>query len=258
MTQVELQSVRKVYAGGVTALQDVSVAIEAGQRFVLAGPSGCGNMILPRVIAGLEWPDGGRVLFDGRDMTVVEPKDRRVGMVFQNALLDRHLSVFENLAFAMRVRGEKNNGEIQWACARQTAATLGIGELLGRMPGQLSGGQAQRVAIGKALLRDPAVPPLDEPMSHLDGPLKEQLGELIVTLQQQRRLTIVYVTHDQAEVLLVADWVCVMDRGRVLQVGTPQEVFCRPANRFVDDFFRRMKIRWADSENTDIQEKGKI
>lgn len=256
MVQVELQSVGKVYAGSVIALQAVSVTIEAGQRFVLAGPSGCGKTTLLRVIAGLEQPDSGRVLFDGRDMTAVEPKDRRVGMVFQNALLYPHLSVFENLAFAMRVGASKSEAEILSA-VRQTAATLGIGELLGRMPGQLSGGQAQRVAIGKALLRDPAVLLLDEPMSHLDGPLKEQLQELIVFLQQQRRLTILYVTHDQTEALSIADRVCVMDRGAIQQVGTPQEVFCRPANRFVDDFFRRMKIRWMEMENTDIQEKGK-
>ena len=256
MTQVQLQSVRKVYAGGVTALQNVSVTIEAGQRFVLAGPSGCGKTTLLRVIAGLERPDGGRVLFDGRDMTAVEPKDRRVGMVFQNALLYPHLSVFENLAFAMRVGGGKGEAAIR-AAVRETAETLGIGELLGRTPGQLSGGQAQRVAIGKALLRDPVVLLLDEPMSHLDGPLKEQLQELIITLQQQRRLTILYVTHDQTEALSIAERVCVMDRGSIQQVGTPQEVFCRPASRFVDDFFRRMKIRWADSENTDIQEKGR-
>ena len=156
----------------------------------------------------------------------------------------------------MRVEASKSKAEIQSA-VRQTAATLGIGELLGRMPGQLSGGQAQRVAIGKALLREPAVLLLDEPMSHLDGPLKEQLQELIVSLQQQRRLTILYVTHDQTEALSIADRVCVMDRGMIQQVGTPQEVFCRPANRFVDDFFRRMKIRWMETEKTDIQEKGK-
>jgi multiple sugar transport system ATP-binding protein len=256
MTQVQLQSVRKVYAGGVTALQDVSLTIEAGQRFVLAGPSGCGKTTLLRVIAGLERPDGGRVLFDGRDMAAVEPKDRRVGMVFQNALLYPHLSVFENLAFAMRIEGRKSKGEIQSAVS-QTAETLGIGELLGRMPGQLSGGQAQRVAIGKALLRDPAVLLLDEPMSHLDGLLKEQLQDLILTVQKLHRLTILYVTHDQAEALSIADRVCVMDRGSIQQVGTPQEVFCRPANRFVDDFFRRMKVRWANAEKTDIQEKGR-
>ena len=236
MVQVELQSVRKVYAGGVTALQDTCLTIEAGQRFVLAGPSGCGKTTLLRVIAGLERPDGGRVLFDGRDMATVEPKDRRVGMVFQNALLYPHLSVFENLAFAMRVGGGKSEPDIRSA-VYQTAETLGVGELLGRMPGQLSGGQAQRVAIGKALLREPAVLLLDEPMSHLDGPLKEQLQELIVSLQQQRRLTILYVTHDQTEALSIADQVCVMDRGMIQQVGTPQEVFSRPANRFVDDFF---------------------
>jgi multiple sugar transport system ATP-binding protein len=120
------------------------------------------------------------------------------------------------------------------------------------------GGQAQRVAIGKALLREPAVLLLDEPMSHLDGPLKEQLQELIITLHQRQRLTILYVTHDQTEALSIAERVCVMDRGTIQQVGTPQEVFCRPANRLVNDFSRRMKIRWAVSEKTDIQEKGRL
>jgi ABC-type sugar transport system ATPase subunit len=253
MIQVELQSVRKVFAGKVTALQDISLGIDAGQRFVLAGPSGCGKTTLLRVLAGLDKPDAGRVLFDGRDMATVEPKDRRVGMVFQNALLYPHLSVFENLAFALRVARDKNEAGIR-STVRETATTLGIGELLGRMPGQLSGGQAQRVAIGKALLREPGILLLDEPMSHLDGPLKDQLQELIVTIQAQKRLTVVYVTHDQAEALAIADQICVLDQGSVQQMGTPREVFCRPVNQFVDDFFRR--IRWANAEKTDNQEKG--
>lgn len=256
MTRVELQSIGKMYAGSVTALRDICLTIEAGQRFVLAGPSGCGKTTLLRVIAGLEPPDAGRVLFNGRDMSKVEPKDRRVGMVFQNALLYPHLSAFENMAFAMRVEGSKTESEIRSA-VRQTAEMLGIGDLLERMPGQLSGGQAQRVAIGKAFLREPTVLLLDEPMSHLDGPLKDRIEDLIVTLQQRRHLTIVYVTHDQAEALSLADRVCVMDGGTVQQAGTPEDVLCRPANRFVDDFFRRMKVGRTKPELLDIQEKGK-
>ena len=256
MVQVELESVRKVYAGEVTALRDICLTIEAGKRFVLAGPSGCGKTTLLKVIAGLEQPDTGRILFNGRDMSKVEPKDRRVGMVFQNALLYPHLSAFENMAFAMRVEGSKTESEIRSA-VRQTADLLGIGDLLGRMPGQLSGGQAQRVAIGKAFLREPTVLLLDEPMSHLDGPLKDQIEDLIVSLQRRRHLTIVYVTHDQAETLSIADRVCVMDGGTVQQVGTPEDVLFRPANRFVDHFFRRMKDRRTPSQLLDIQEKGK-
>ncbi len=256
MTRVELQSVRKVYAGDIPALLDICLTIESGQRYVLAGPSGCGKTTLLRIIAGLEQPDEGRVLFDGRDMAGVEPKDRRVSMVFQNALLYPHLSAFENLAFAMRVEGIKGEKEIRSA-VHQMAEMLGIADLLGRMPGQISGGQAQRVAIGKAFLREPAIVLLDEPMSHLDGPLKDRIEDLIITLQRQRGLTIVYVTHDQTEAFSLADRICLLDRGLIQQVGTSRDIFYNPANSFVDQFFRRLKVPWVEKNTPDIQEKGK-
>jgi multiple sugar transport system ATP-binding protein len=240
MALIALKNIRKVYPNRVVALDGVDLEIPSGAIMALAGPSGCGKTTLLRVIAGLEPPTDGQVLFDGSDMATVEPMDRRIGMVFQNALLYPHLNVRDNLTFAV----PKSNTDRQSLdhTIKETAGLLGIGNLLSRRPDELSGGQARRVAMGKAILRNPAILLLDEPLSHLDEPQREAICQIIVDLHRKRNLTTLYVTHDRREALAIADRICVMDQGRIQQIGTPREIREHPANRFVAEFFKEPKL----------------
>jgi len=234
LTRIALQGVWKRF-DGVAALCDVDLEVASGRRLVIVGPSGAGKTTLLRILAGLEAPDAGRVGFDDDDVTAVPPERRDVAMVFQQANLYPHMTVYENLAFGLRVR--KVRRSVIDAAVREAAALLGIGDLLGRMPGTLSAGQRGRVALGRAVVRRPRVFCLDEPLANLDGPQRRQMRLEIARLQRRLGVTTVYVTHDQAEAMALADRLCVLEGGRVRQVGGPSEVYRRPADRFVAGFF---------------------
>jgi multiple sugar transport system ATP-binding protein len=234
MASVELKGVRKEFGREVVALHDLHIAI-ADQEFVsLLGPSGCGKSTALRIIAGLETPTAGRVLFDGEDITGLAPAERNIAMVFQSYALYPHMSVRQNLEYGLRKRGVARDQRT--AKVAGIAAMLQIEGLLERYPRQLSGGQRQRVALGRALIRDPRVFLLDEPLSNLDAKLRVHMRAEIAALREKVRTTMVYVTHDQLEAMTLSDRIIVMDRGRVQQVGTPEAVYARPANRFVAEF----------------------
>jgi multiple sugar transport system ATP-binding protein len=234
MARLLIDRVSKTWPGGVRALDEVSLAVEEHELLVLVGPSGCGKTTLLRLIAGLEQPDAGRIILSGRDLSGVPPAQRDVALVFQNHALYPAKTVYENLAFALRLR-RLPKAEIDDR-VRQMAERLGLGDILNVRPGQLSGGQQQRVALGKALVRQPLLFLLDEPLSDLDAALRRQLRRQIKELQREPGTPTIHVTHDQEEAMSLADRLVVMNAGRVLQVGTPEGVYRRPACRFVAGF----------------------
>ncbi len=218
-------------------MRDLSLAVERGGLLALLGPSGCGKTTTLRMVAGLERPDRGRVLVDGRDVTGLPPYRRRMGVVFQSYALFPHLSVLANVGFGLRMHGV-SGGERR----RRAAAALemvGLGAHGGKRPGQLSGGQQQRVAVARALAIEPDVLLLDEPLSALDAKLREELRIEMRALQRRVGATALFVTHDQAEALAMADQVAVMHDGAVAQLGPPEEVFERPRTAFVAEFVGR-------------------
>ena len=230
---VVLKGVRKRF-GDVTAVADIDLEIRPGELMVLVGPSGCGKSTLLRLIAGLEEQDAGEVWIGDRSVDEVAPGGRDVAMVFQSYALYPHMTVAENLGFGLRVRGGGTD-EIGRRVS-EVAGVLGLGGLLSRRPGQLSGGQQQRVALGRAMVRDPGVFLFDEPLSNLDAALRLQTRDEIAALHRRLGTTMIFVTHDQVEALSLGERVAVMDRGRLQQVGTPHEVYRRPANLFVAGF----------------------
>jgi multiple sugar transport system ATP-binding protein len=234
MTRITLRNVSKSYSNGVQAVRNVSIEIASGEFVVLLGPSGCGKSTTLRMIAGLEGVTSGEVFFDEEDITSAEPRDRDVGMVFQNYALYPHLTVFENVAFPLRLRREAH--ETVRSRVQEVAAVTGLHELLERKPRELSGGQRQRVALARAIVRTPRVFLFDEPLSNLDAQLRTQMRGEIARLQRVVGSTAVYVTHDQIEAMTMGDRVVIMQGGVVQQVGTPTEVYDNPANLFVAGF----------------------
>ena len=230
---VVLKGVRKRF-GDVTAVADVDLEIHPGELMVLVGPSGCGKSTLLRLIAGLEERDAGEVWIGDRCVDEVAPGARDVAMVFQSYALYPHMTVAQNLGFGLRVRGAAAN-EVEGRVS-EVADILGLRQLLSRRPGQLSGGQQQRVALGRAMVRDPGVFLFDEPLSNLDAALRLRTRDEIAALHRRLGTTMIFVTHDQVEALSLGERVAVMDRGRLLQVGTPDDVYRRPANLFVAGF----------------------
>ena len=234
---IEVRNVSKVF-GSHAALRDVSLHVHSGELLALLGPSGSGKTTLLRVIAGLEAPDAGTVHFDGDDATRRSATDRRVGFVFQHYALFRHMTVFENVAFGLRVKPRRlrpREPEIRERVMR----LLKLVQLEGfaqRYPSQLSGGQRQRVALARALAIEPSVLLLDEPFGALDAKVRKELRRWLRRLHEEMGLTSVFVTHDQEEALELADRVVVMSQGRIEQVGTPDEVYDRPATPFVYEF----------------------
>ena len=224
MAELELHRVRKVYPGGIVGLEDVSLTIQAGECFVLLGPSGSGKSTLLRLIAGLEESTGGTIHIRGRNVAAVPPHERGVSYLGQRPVLYPDRPVRGNLTFGIAVE----NSQLD-----EIASLLGIAGLLDRRPGELSGGQLQRVALGRALLRDAPILLLDEPLTSLDGPMRWDLRRILHLLQSRRRATMIYVTHDQEEALSLADRLAVFEEGRLVQVGTPAEVLSRPATAFV-------------------------
>jgi sn-glycerol 3-phosphate transport system ATP-binding protein len=233
MATLELAGLRKSF-GDTQVLQGVDLTLSDGEMLVIVGASGCGKSTLLRLVAGLEQPTAGRILLDGRDVTGVDPSARDIAMVFQNYALYPHMSVFDNLAYGLRIRGL---GKAEIARKVDDAASLlGLGELLARKPRQLSGGQRQRVAMGRAIVRSPKLFLFDEPLSNLDAKLRVQMRAEIRHLQRRLGVTSLYVTHDQVEAMTLGDRLLVMHQGRPAQLASPMEVFDRPADTYVAGF----------------------
>ncbi len=220
--------------GNVEALKDVDLEVYSGEFLTLLGPSGCGKTTLLRIIAGLELPDTGHVYLGGQDVTSLPATKRQVNTVFQSYALFPHLSVYENIAFGLRSR-KFPNSEVEKRVDKRMEM-LGLQEMKNRRPDQLSGGQKQRVALARALVNEPEILLLDEPMSALDAKLRAQVQEDLRRIQRRLGKTFLLVTHDQSEALVCSDRLAVMHEGRVVQYGTPQEVYDFPKNRFVAEF----------------------
>jgi sn-glycerol 3-phosphate transport system ATP-binding protein len=233
MAQIDIRNVRKSY-GKIETVHGVDLAIADGEFVVVLGPSGCGKSTLLRMIAGLEEITAGEIAIDGRVVNKLEPRERGCAMVFQNYALYPHMTVAENIGYALKVAGVAKAE--RRARIEKVAGSLGLAELLERKPGTLSGGQRQRVAIGRAMIRSPKVFLFDEPLSNLDAKLRGQMRLEIRRLHQKLGVTSVFVTHDQVEAMTLADRLVVLNQGRIEQMGTPAEVYHRPASRFVAGF----------------------
>ena len=240
MASVKLTNVKKVYDNNVVAVQDFNLDIADKEFIVFVGPSGCGKSTTLRMIAGLEDISGGTVEIDGVVVNDLQPRDRDIAMVFQNYALYPHLTVFENMAFSLRLK--KVPQDEVYERVTKAAEVLGITEYLLRKPRALSGGQRQRVAIGRAMVRDSKVFLMDEPLSNLDAKLRNQMRAEIILLRQQLDTTFIYVTHDQTEAMTLADRIVIMKDGFIQQVGSPEEVFEHPANLFVAEFIGAPKM----------------
>ena len=234
MTTVALRNVSKVFGDGTVAVDNVTLDVADGEFMVLLGPSGCGKSTLLRIIAGLEDPTSGHVLLDGELANDLSPRERKVAMVFQDYGLYPHMSVRDNIGFPLRIAGLQN--ESRQERVADIAAALGIADVLDRKPGQLSGGQRQRVAMGRAIVRRPALFLMDEPLSNLDSGLRAELRAEISALVRELGVTTIYVTHDQAEALTMADRVAILRRGVLQDVGTPTQVYGRPGTLYVAAF----------------------
>ncbi|MCR6725549.1 sn-glycerol-3-phosphate import ATP-binding protein UgpC [Agrobacterium fabrum] len=234
MAKIALKDVRKVYGGNVEAIKGVSMEIADGEMIVLVGPSGCGKSTLLRMIAGLEGISGGQIIIGDRVVNDLEPSDRDIAMVFQNYALYPHMTVRQNLAYGLKNRNTPKE-EIERRIT-EAAKALEIEQFLERKPRQLSGGQRQRVAMGRAIVRKPAAFLFDEPLSNLDAKLRVQMRVEIRRLQRSLATTSVYVTHDQMEAMTLADRLVVLNAGRIEQMGTPIELYEKPATTFVATF----------------------
>jgi len=233
MAFLELKRVEKHF-GAVHAIKGIDLAIEKGEFIVFVGPSGCGKSTLLRMIAGLEKIDGGHLILDGREITQLPSSKRDLAMVFQSYALYPHMTVYENMSFALRLA--KADANLIREKVERAAAILNLGPYLQRTPRELSGGQRQRVAIGRAIVRSPKVFLFDEPLSNLDAALRGQTRIEIARLHRDLGATTIYVTHDQVEAMTLADRVVVLRDGRVEQVGTPLQLYDKPANQFVAQF----------------------
>ena len=237
-----LDDLYKVFAsrggeGEVNAVDGVSLDIEQGELVTLLGPSGCGKTTTLRLIAGFEFPTKGRILLDSKPINDLPPHKRNMSMVFQSYAIFPHLNVFENIAYGLNVQ-HRPQDEIKKRAAR-VMEIVGLTGLENRAPNQLSGGQQQRVALARALVMEPKVLLMDEPLSNLDAKLREQMRSEIRRIQKQLGITSVYVTHDQIEAMTLSDRICIINKGKVEQVGSPVEIYQRPANPFVADFIGR-------------------
>lgn len=277
MTRLLLEGVSKVYSPNVEAVADIDLDVRSGEMLALVGPSGCGKSTLLRMIAGLESPTAGEIVFEGRRMNDVPPHQRNTAMVFQEDALQPHWSVRKNLEFGLKRcrrgwlrrpvvkhrqdgkadsshHGKLTNGEIEHRIS-EAAALLGIGHLLDRWPWRLSGGERQRVALGRAMVRSPAVLLLDEPLSNLDARLRGLMRAEIKRLHQRLGVTTIYVTHDQQEAMTLGDRIAVMSAGRLLQVGAPLQVYDRPAHRMVAELLGSPPMNFVDGR---IEQSGEV
>ena len=234
MAQVLLQNLSKIYAGGVLAVNNATLSVESREFLVIVGPSGCGKSTLLRMIAGLEEATSGRILIGDKLVNHVPPKDRDIAMVFQNYALYPHMTVFDNMAFGLRLR-HYSLQEIEQR-VREAAAILGIEPLLSRRPRELSGGERQRVAVGRAIVRKPLVFLFDEPLSNLDAKMRVQMRTEIHKLHLRLQTTMIYVTHDQTEAMTMGDRIVVMNKAVIQQAADPLTIYDNPANRLIASF----------------------
>ena len=251
MAEVIIKDLKKVYDNDVVAVHDVNLHIKDKEFIVLVGPSGCGKSTTLRMVAGLEEISGGELLIDGKVMNDVAPKDRDIAMVFQNYALYPHMTVRDNMAFALalrRVPQEQIDKKV-----REVAEILGITQYLERKPKALSGGQRQRVAIGRAIVRAPKVMLMDEPLSNLDAKLRNEMRAEIIKLRERIDTTFIYVTHDQTEAMTLGDRIVIMKDGYIQQIGTPQDVFTHPRNLFVAGFIGMPVMNFFDAR---LQREG--
>lgn len=276
MSSLSLQNIKKVYPNtekkkkakkgeeekksgllvtdeGVVAVQEFNLEIADKEFIVLVGPSGCGKSTTLRMVAGLEEISGGDLYIDGKRVNDVEPKDRDIAMVFQSYALYPHMTVYENMAFPLKLQ-KMDKAQIDQK-VKEAAQILGITEFLDRKPKALSGGQRQRVAIGRAIVRSPKVLLMDEPLSNLDAKLRNQMRAEIIKLRKRIDTTFIYVTHDQTEAMTLGDRIVIMKDGVIQQVGTPQEVFDHPANLFVAGFIGMPRMNLFDAKL--VKEDGK-
>jgi sn-glycerol 3-phosphate transport system ATP-binding protein len=259
MAQVHLRGVRKTY-DKLEVIHGIDMEIADGEFIVIVGPSGCGKSTLLRMVAGLERITGGEIAIGDRVVNELEPKDRDIAMVFQNYALYPHFSVYENMAYGLKIRG-LSKAEIDQR-VQKAAKILELGALLQRRPRQLSGGQRQRVAMGRAIVREPAVFLFDEPLSNLDAKLRVQMRLEIKRLQRELDVTSIYVTHDQVEAMTLADRLIVMNSGVADQIGTPMDVYERPASVFVAGFIGSPSMNFlggkvgADQRSVELKANG--
>jgi multiple sugar transport system ATP-binding protein len=247
MAKLELRGLTRRYAGGeAAALSSLDLDVGDGELLVLVGPSGCGKSTALRIVAGLEPADGGTVTIDGRDITHTPPQDRDVAMVFQGYALYPHLTVRDNIAFPLRMRGVAKATQAERVA--EAAALLGLGKLLDRHPAELSGGERQRVAMGRAIVRSPKAFLFDEPLSNLDAALRAELRVELASLVRRLGTTSIYVTHDQVEAMTMADRIAVMRAGTLQQLGSPRAIYERPANVFVAGFLGSPKVNLVELE----------
>ncbi|MDQ6802214.1 MAG: sn-glycerol-3-phosphate ABC transporter ATP-binding protein UgpC [Acidobacteriota bacterium] len=249
MARVALAGVRKVYDNGFVAVENASFDIKDGELMVLVGPSGCGKSTLLRMIAGLETVSSGTISIGDRLVNDVPPKQRDIAMVFQNYALYPHMSVYNNMAFGLKLRHLSRDAIDERV--RRAASMLGLEPVLDRKPKQLSGGQRQRVALGRALVREPAAFLLDEPLSNLDAKLRLQTRAEIAKLHQRLTATMIYVTHDQIEAMTLGDRIVVLDAGKIQQIDAPLNLYREPANRFVAGFIGSPPMNFLDGRIED-------
>ena len=246
MGLVRVENLTKEF-GQVTAVNDINLTVGNGEFLVLLGPSGCGKSTLLRMIAGLEFPTYGSIIIGEKDVTRVIPKERDISMVFQNYALYPHMTIGENIKFPLESRGYKKNEieqKLKWA-----SQLLKISDLLDRKPVETSGGQRQRTALARALVRDPAAFLMDEPLSNLDAKLRHSAREEIRQFQNQVKITTIYVTHDQVEAMGLGDRIVIMEDGIIKQMGTPKEIYDKPANLFVAKFIGSPAMNIIDKDN---------
>jgi sn-glycerol 3-phosphate transport system ATP-binding protein/multiple sugar transport system ATP-binding protein len=256
VASIEFKQLVKCYPGSPPTVPGLDLHIRDGEFMVLVGPSGCGKSTTLRMIAGLESVSAGELWIGDRLVNDLPPKDRDVAMVFQNYALYPHMSVFDNMAFGLQVR--KQPAALIKSRVAQVAETLGLGELLARKPGQLSGGQCQRVALGRAMVRDPQVFLFDEPLSNLDAELRVQMRGNLNRLHREFATTSVYVTHDQVEAMTLGSRIAILNGGELMQVGTPMELYTDPDNVFVAGFMGSPPMKFVAAHNSGQRLKNSL
>ncbi len=254
MARVSVESLRKEYdRGSVVAVEDLDLEIEDGEFVTVVGPSGCGKTTTLRMLAGLEAPTGGTIEIGDEDVTDVHAKNRDIAMVFQNYALYPHKTIFENMAFGLRMSTDLDEDEREQRVV-EAAEMMGIGDLLDDKPDELSGGQKQRVALGRAIVREPDLFLFDEPLSNLDASLRTEMRTEIQRLQNELDITAVYVTHDQEEAMTMGDRMVILKSGELQQVGPPTDVYANPVNRFVAGFVGSPSMNFVDVEVRDTDD----